>query len=67
MKQRRRAGVEGMSLDHKPGWCSECQNTGMVDCYCGGDVCVCGEEEIPCAMCGGESAFEDDDALEGKG
>lgn len=51
-----------MSLDFKLGWCSTCQNTGYVDCYCGGDICVCennGEE--PCPACGGESAFECDE------
>ena len=24
-----------------------CQNMGTVDCLCGGDMCVCGDEEIP--------------------
>lgn len=48
-----------MSMDFKPGWCSTCHNTGWVNCYCGGDLCVCennGEE--PCPMCGGESAYD---------
>lgn len=48
-----------MSLD--PGWCSTCQNTGSVDCYCGGDLCICennGEE--PCPECGGEGFFCDE-------
>lgn len=54
-----------MSLDFSPGWCSECQNTGWVDCYCGGDLCVCenGGEE-PCPACGGDFAcyeIEDDE------
>lgn len=44
-------------------YCCECNNTGMVDCYCGGDLCVCennGEE--PCPHCdGGEAFFRDDD------
>lgn len=22
-------------------WCERCYNTGEVDCYCGGDLCVC--------------------------
>lgn len=43
-------------------YCCECNNTGMVDCYCGGDLCVCennGEE--PCPHCdGGEALFSDD-------
>lgn len=50
-----------MSLDFKPGWCSECQNTGWVDCYCGGDFCVCDNHgEEPCPMCGGDSFFCDE-------
>ena len=40
----------------KPGeYCDRCQNTGTVDCHCGGDLCVCenyGEKECPC--CHGE-------------
>lgn len=24
------------------GYCDICHNTGEVDCYCGGDFCVCG-------------------------
>lgn len=39
-----------MSLDFAPGYCSTCNNTGMVDCHCGGDLCICennGEEECP--------------------
>ncbi len=49
------------------GFCDHCQNTGSVDCHCGGDLCVCGEEEIECPRCHGASAdqgyapFEDDD------
>lgn len=35
----------------EPGYCDECQNTGTVGCYCGGDLCVCGEEELPCPRC----------------
>lgn len=23
-------------------YCERCQNTGEIDCYCGGDLCVCG-------------------------
>lgn len=49
-----------MSLDFRPGYCTECQNTGTVECYCGGDLCVCGEYETPCPMCGGESPFDED-------
>lgn len=42
------------SMDFKPGWCSHCQNTGYIDCHCGGDLCICennGEE--PCPFCDG--------------
>ena len=38
----------------RPGYCTTCQNTGMIDCHCGGDLCVCGEEELPCPDCQGE-------------
>ena len=51
-----------MSLDFSPGWCSHCQNTGSVECYCGGDLCICdnyGEE--PCPFCDGGSGFYCDD------
>ena len=46
-------------------YCDRCQNTGEVDCYCGGDLCVCGQQEIACPRCHGDSAlpfdgFEDD-------
>ena len=30
------------------GYCATCNNTGSIDCHCGGDMCVCGEEEIKC-------------------
>lgn len=32
-------------------YCDTCNNTGEVDCYCGGDFCACGQEEIPCPDC----------------
>lgn len=32
-------------------YCDHCQNMGTVECYCGGDMCVCGDEEIPCPSC----------------
>jgi hypothetical protein len=40
------------------GYCDRCQNTGMVDCHCGGDLCVCGAEELVCPRCHGESCGE---------
>lgn len=39
-------------------YCDHCQNTGWIDCRCGGDLCVCGENEIPCPKCDG---IADDD------
>ncbi|MFZ5746373.1 MAG: hypothetical protein ACOY45_01805 [Pseudomonadota bacterium] len=36
-------------------WCDTCKNTGEVDCYCGGDLCVCGgmngDGTDPCPDC----------------
>lgn len=43
------------------GYCTHCQNTGWIDCHCGGDLCVCennGEE--PCFYCDGGDAADDD-------
>lgn len=35
-------------------WCDYCCNTGWVDCYCGGDLCVCSNNgEYPCPRCDG--------------
>ena len=47
-------------------WCDTCQNTGRVDGYCGGDLCVCENQgEMECPRCdGGLRLFdrdEDDD------
>lgn len=48
-----------MSLDFAPGYCDHCNNTGMIDCHCGGDLCVCENQgEEPCPYCGGESGFD---------
>lgn len=44
------------------GYCATCNNTGFIDCHCGGDLCVCGEEEIECPECG--NGFADDDDYE---
>lgn len=34
-------------------WCPTCHNTGYIECYCGGDNCVCGNNgEMPCPRCG---------------
>lgn len=33
-------------------WCEHCQNTGSIDCYCGGDLCICmNYGEKPCPKC----------------
>jgi hypothetical protein len=35
-------------------WCDHCQNTGWLDCLCGGDMCVCENNgEYPCPYCDG--------------
>jgi len=34
------------------GYCDTCQNTGEIDCYCGGDLCVCIRGPyLPCPDC----------------
>lgn len=46
-----------MAEKWRPGlYCDRCQNTGEVNCYCGGDLCVCGRQEIACPRCDGRSA-----------
>ena len=37
----------------KIGYCARCNNTGEIDCYCGGDLCVCGDQVEPCPECDG--------------
>lgn len=40
--------------DPKGFWCDGCQNTGYVDCYCGGDLCICENNgEMLCPVCDG--------------
>ena len=35
------------------GWCDTCGNTGSLNCFCGGDLCVCENNgEYPCPDCG---------------
>ena len=42
-------------------YCSECCNTGWLDCYCGGDLCVCDNNgEYPCPHCDGGMGLDDD-------
>lgn len=44
-------------------YCHHCNNTGWVNCYCGGDLCVCENQgEEPCFACEGaeDDEFEDE-------
>lgn len=34
--------------------CFRCDGSGEVQCHCGGDLCFCGQEDIPCPACGGD-------------
>ena len=39
--------------DDADDWCEHCDNMGFVNCYCGGDLCVCRNHgEKPCPKCG---------------
>lgn len=40
-------------------YCDRCNNTGEVDCHCGGDLCVCGRQEYTCPRCDGRSWRDD--------
>ncbi len=53
-----------MDRDPPTGWCDACQNTGWIDCHCGGDLCVCENNgEMECPLCHGDSVdwYEDED------
>jgi hypothetical protein len=42
----------GSQADAGDAWCDVCHNTGSVECYCGGDLCVCENQgEIDCPEC----------------
>lgn len=43
------------------GYCDRCNNTGEIDCHCGGDLCVCGRQELVCPQCGGAAGDPDYD------
>lgn len=44
----------------KPGeYCDRCNNTGDVECRCGGDLCICGEQEVTCPRCHGRAGLDD--------
>lgn len=54
------AAKHGLSASGAPkGWCDTCQNTGYVECLCGGDLCICENNgEMECPDCNG---MPDDD------
>lgn len=42
------------------GYCDHCNNTGSIDCYCGGDLCICDNNgEKPCPHCEGDGTLID--------
>lgn len=44
------------------GWCEHCQNTGELDCFCGGDLCVCEHNgTYPCPYCENGAASDDEE------
>lgn len=44
-------------------YCERCNNTGDVDCHCGGDLCVCGGDNGDgtniCPACDGDACDDD--------
>ena len=47
--------------------CDYCEGSGIVNCYCGGDICLCGDEETECPQCnGGVWPDGGEEAAEGK-
>lgn len=34
--------------------CFRCDGAGDVACHCGGDLCLCGQEDVPCPACAGQ-------------
>lgn len=46
-------------------YCDLCDNQGSVNCYCGGDLCVCTNYgERVCPKCYGDCGGDDDDGDE---
>ena len=44
-------------------WCDYCCGTGTLDCYCGGDLCICENNgEYECPHCYGD--YDEDAELE---
>lgn len=39
---------------------TRCYGTGELECHCGGDLCVCGLDTLPCPGCP-DCADQDDD------
>lgn len=39
--------------DRREVMCGSCDGHGVKDCYCGGDLCVCGQQEYDCPRCDG--------------
>ena len=51
-----------MSANHGGFYCDACNNTGYVDCHCGGDLCICENNgEYPCPHCDGDNVWVEDD------
>lgn len=46
------------------GYCDTCHNMGVIECLCGGDMCVCGRGEIECPNCDGGCIDDDEDYYE---
>lgn len=43
----------------------ECNGLGYIECYCGGDLCVCDNYgEIPCGGCDACEGYDDLDPLD---
>lgn len=41
--------------------CPHCQGGGYVNCYCGGDMCLCDNHgEAACPVCGGEGEVSEE-------
>lgn len=54
-KQEKRLSAELAAYDDyddRDDYCGHCGNTGELDCYCGGDLCVCENNgTYPCPYC----------------
>lgn len=49
-------------------YCDACQNTGWLDCHCGGDLCLCDNNgEYPCPHCDGMPDDDECPTCKGKG